>query len=528
MATFNVSWTPCGAASDGQFLYYGKTLVATGTPVSGTGWTLFSGAALANSVSSESITGLDDNVEYMFYIFCHCSTAGNGPLVNQGPLIKYVCPTVSQVTQTFNTVNYNLNVPASANNSGSWIQTIVVTLLNSAGTTVILTNTHTGPFATTIASNFTGLTPSTTYTLRVAYSNNSSSRTNICSNQQVTTAVTCAAPTVAINNITNSGFDVAFSPIASGDTFDILINSSVVATGLTVSPYTATGLAANTAYQVAVRKNCATGGNAISTAQNATTTSLTACAFEVTNLAASSINSTQMTITWTSASSTNGTKVSYRPCGSTTWLTPNSSGNYTGSYITSTAFLLSGMTAGTCLEILVQNACGSPSSYSNGVITSATSVQGTISASVNYRCSTNSCVQGETVLDFTFAQPTPAGGLILYAGWIETQFANTLAAGYDLFPLPAGVTNNAVYNTSQGDASAAFEIDIPGGITTFTTSSIIFQTVLNTLSSFNAWECFNQGCLSTTVTDIYLHIQAPGGYLSNFNSITTGITVHNV
>src|ERR1700749_2367087 len=108
MATANYTWTPCGSSSDGQYVYYGKTNIATGTPVSGTGWTFYTGPPLPNTANSASITRLDDNVEYPFYVYCHCPAAGNGPLSNFGPLIKYICPTLSNITPTFNGVSYTV------------------------------------------------------------------------------------------------------------------------------------------------------------------------------------------------------------------------------------------------------------------------------------------------------------------------------------------------------------------------------------------------------------------------------------
>lgn len=274
MATANISWTACGSSSDGQYLYYGKSTIVTGTPISGTGWTLYTGSALPNTASSAVINGLDDNVEYNYNIYCHCPSAGNGPISTQGPLIKYVCPSVTLLTPTYNGLSYTITVPNSSNNVGSWIQTIVVSAYDSSNINLITSNTYTAPFNSTISGNFSSLNPSTNYNIQIAYSNNAKSRTQSCSSTPFTTAAACVAPTVTLNNATSNTFDVSWTP-TTGGTFDILVNSSVVASGLTTGPYTVTGLNAATIYQVNVRKNCATGGSAISTAQNITTTNAT-------------------------------------------------------------------------------------------------------------------------------------------------------------------------------------------------------------------------------------------------------------
>lgn len=275
MATINTNWTPCGSASDGQFLYYGKTTIATGTPVSGTGWTLYSGVALANTISSEVITGLDDNVEYTLYNYCHCTDSGNGPLSSVGPLIKYACPTLQSAPSTFNGVSYSIAVPTSANNSGSWIQSILVQVLDSSNTNVLLTNTHNAPFSSIISSNFSGLNPSTNYNLKISYSNSAVTRTNTCFSFPFATAAACTAPVASVSNITPNSFDISWTP-SIGGSFDVLLNGTAIATGLTSTNgvYTVTGLNSATIYQVAIRKNCTTGGTAISNTVNVTTTNL--------------------------------------------------------------------------------------------------------------------------------------------------------------------------------------------------------------------------------------------------------------
>lgn len=290
MSTINLTWDACGSAAVGTNVYYGKSLIVTGNPITGTGWTLYTGAALTNTATSAALLGLDDNVEYLTYVYCQCASSGNGPLVNAGPYIKYVCPTVTAST-TSSAVSYTLTVPASANNAGTWIQTIRVTLLDSAGVTVLSTNVHTSPFTGTISSNFTGLAANTTYTLKVAYSNNAVSRTNACTTQTLTTAVSCVAPTVTISNITATSFDVAWTPTGGGDTFNLLINSSAIATGLVSSPFTVTGRTAGTTYQVNIVRNCSSGGNATSTTQNVSTSAAVNTVFVSNSLPNCSITS---------------------------------------------------------------------------------------------------------------------------------------------------------------------------------------------------------------------------------------------
>lgn len=270
MATFNINWTPCGSSSDAQYIYYGKSNVVTGTPVSGTGWTLYTGAAIANSIGSATVNGLDDNVEYIVYGYCHCPSAGNGPLSNFGPVVKYVCPTLSNVTPTYNSVSYNLSVPNSANNTGTWIQKTLVNLYDSSLQNLLQTNTYNTPFSANISGSFAALNSSSNYNLQVIYSDNTGTKTNQCGSSPFTTSAPCTAPTTTVNNPTANTFDVNWTP-TTGGTFDVLVNNNVVASGLTTGPYTVTNLNSATIYQVNVRKNCSTGGNAVSTTQSIST-----------------------------------------------------------------------------------------------------------------------------------------------------------------------------------------------------------------------------------------------------------------
>lgn len=525
--TANLSWQACGSSSDGTYLYYGKSTIVTGTPISGTGWTLYTGAPLANTASSATISGLDDNVEYNFNIYCHCSTSGNGPIQTQGPSIKYVCPTVTIVNTTFNSINYNLSVPATSNNTGTWIQAITVTLYDSSGSTLLYTNTHSSPLSTSINGSFTTLSPSTSYTLKVAYSNTGNTRSNICTSQVITTNVSCSAPTLTITNITNSSFDVAYSPINAGDTFDILLNSNAVATGLTVSPYTVTGLTVNTAYTIAVRRNCITGGNAISSTSNVTTSNTSTCTTEVSSLQIQNVSTSAITVSWINPSNSTGNSLTYRACGSTTWLIPNASGNYPGIYAVggsgpgSTVFQLNSIPIGTCLEFLVKNSCGTPTSYSNGTIVSGTTLLGTIGGNITLT-GTNGTSSGNTVLTFAFSQPTPAGGLVLYFGQRYLSGGTIpYATGYDLFTL----TPPTIGDPSITHPNLPWVANIPGGVSTYSitsTLSVLTQTTPDCCESWRYWPALGP------VTDMYVKVHTPTGYGANFVFTNSGITTHNV
>lgn len=290
MATTTLNWTPCGSGSDGVNLYYGKTRIVTGTPTGGTGWILYTGAPLSPSLGTVTISGLDDNVEYSYYLYCHCPSAGNGPLVSFGPLIKYACPTVTTLSPLSNGLSYTLTVPPSANNSGTWIQVINVDILSADQSSIINAQQFATPFSSTISSSFSGLESSTSYNFRVYYTTQSpQTRISVCSITPFNTSIACAPATIIVNNPTATGFDVSWTP-TSGGSFDILVNNNVIASGLGTGPYTVTGLTPNTNYTVNVRKNCTFGGTAMSPTQNITTSNNAILTFAFTNAGGSFLN----------------------------------------------------------------------------------------------------------------------------------------------------------------------------------------------------------------------------------------------
>lgn len=452
MATANISWTACGSASNGQYLYYGKLLIATGTPVSGTGWTLYTGNPLPNTTSSATIAGLDDDVEYSFYIYCQCPTSGTGPLTTFGPLIKYVCPSGVTITPTFNGINYTVAVPSAANNSGSWIQTIVVSVLDSAGVNTILSNTFNAPFnvAMGLSSSFTGLTPSMNYNLNVAYSNSAATRTNLCSSTPFTTSPACVAPTITTSNITSNSFNVSWTP-STGGSFDILVNGSAVATGLTSTngTYTVTGLNPATIYQIAVRLNCTTGGNAVSNTQNVTTNN----------------------------------------------------------------------------------------SFVSAVV------------AVNMNPAQGSSARKTLTMSFSFPTATPTA-LTIYFGelFLIAQDGGTHCSeyqGYDIFSMPEpGAAPNCPFAGLIGYAPSSnlpWVITIPQGVTTYTTAVDSIYTTAGPGSNVGSsnpggfqyapWSV-SVSAPNCVVSNIYLRVNSPSGYSSNFTIAngqnTTGIFLHNV
>ena len=147
-------------------------------------WITFS--TVSGSATTETVTGLDNNLLYNFRIITNCSGGTPAPsaVITK---INILCPTVT-ITASDTTVSYSFT------EIGGDIDSYVVKLYNSGGTLEVGTSTPTG--TTTRIGTFTGLTASTTYKLRVVPTAGSITKTD-CEFNSVTTEAppVCSIPT---------------------------------------------------------------------------------------------------------------------------------------------------------------------------------------------------------------------------------------------------------------------------------------------------------------------------------------------
>lgn len=181
MARATLNWTAGGGGnSTGQRVDYKQNSSAT--------WLQF-GGLLSPSANTVTVTGLLDNVIYDFRIVNLCSDGGptNSPVDTK---VLITCPSVTY-TDLPTSIAYQFS------HLGGDVTKYVVELLNAAGTAVLDTKTHLAPSGT-IASTFTGLTPSTNYGVRITvYAGTSFQFAKTCPVSNRTTAAPnpCNAPT---------------------------------------------------------------------------------------------------------------------------------------------------------------------------------------------------------------------------------------------------------------------------------------------------------------------------------------------
>lgn len=177
-----LNWTP-GAGSTSQTVQYKLASAST--------WTTFS--TVSGTATTETVTGLADNLIYDFKILTAC----NGGTSTQSPVVQkinIICPTVT-VTAASTSLSYSFP------EIGGSVTSYVVKLFNSTGTSELASQTPTG--TTTLTGTFSSLTASTTYKIRVIPTAGSISKTDCAFATGVTLAPpTCNPPTGVTADLT--------------------------------------------------------------------------------------------------------------------------------------------------------------------------------------------------------------------------------------------------------------------------------------------------------------------------------------
>lgn len=146
---------------------------------SATSWTTFS--TVSGTTTTETVTGLTDNLVYDFKIVTNCSggSSTSSAIVKK---ISIICPTV---TTTVASTSISYSFPAI----GGSVDAYTAKLFNSDATSELASQTPNG--STVLIGTFSSLTASTTYKIKVIPAAGSLTKTD-CG---YTTATTSAPPT---------------------------------------------------------------------------------------------------------------------------------------------------------------------------------------------------------------------------------------------------------------------------------------------------------------------------------------------
>lgn len=187
--------TSCNTPSGLAVTITGGTAAITWTPGGGGGaqqvqYKLHSDASFTTystvspSTNSESIPGLSQNLVYDFRVLNNCS--GGVPSATSISKLEIGCVTALLTTA-------DISITGQFATLGGSIDGYEVDLLDSTGTSILQSQTFTGPFSSTLSFTFSSLTASTSYNIRVKPSAGVTVRVN-CALSPFTTTSTPACP----------------------------------------------------------------------------------------------------------------------------------------------------------------------------------------------------------------------------------------------------------------------------------------------------------------------------------------------
>lgn len=138
------------------------------------------------TTSTIGVTGLDYNTLYDFQIVNNCPTGATTALTNSD--IKIQCPTLTISPADISTSVQFFHL-------GGSIDSYIVQLLDSGSSQVLQTKTLTAPFSTSVVTSFAGLSPLTTYNIKVIPTSGVISKSDCATTSFTTTNTpTCPAP----------------------------------------------------------------------------------------------------------------------------------------------------------------------------------------------------------------------------------------------------------------------------------------------------------------------------------------------
>jgi len=306
--------------------------------------------------TSVTLTGLLTSTTYQYEVETVCSGGGTSPwsstytfttLTTTGACGVPSGLTASSLTSSSavlswtaaaGAVSYKLKYKTAAGTSTSWI-------------TISTTST---------SYTLTGLSYATTYDYEVEAI--CSTDTSVYSSASTFTTLTCLYPTsVTVGSITSSSAVISFTGATGAISYTLGYHTSGSTSwtdvAVTSSPYTLTGLSADSTYVFDLKTTCTGGGTSswTSTSSFTTTASGTTSCGTPTGMTTSSITSTSAVLSWTAVTGAVSYNIQYRVLGATTWSTTTA---------TSTSVTLTGLSASTTYEFQVQTVCSGSSTSS--------------------------------------------------------------------------------------------------------------------------------------------------------------------
>lgn len=319
----NPTWAAGWTALTGQS--------TTGTPASNNGfpgWSLAYKLVVAGESVNPSASWSGGTADQAAIALIILPNTGSAPAAPSGLTATPASATQINLAWTDNASDETgYTVERSAAGAGTWS---VLTSSLAAGTT---------------SYNDTTASANTSYDYRVKATNGAGSSSYATASGARTYP---GAPTgLSATAASSSQIDLSWSAPSGGATSYKIERSPTgtgswteIATGITATSYSSTGLSASTTYYYRVRATNATGDSGYSGNANATTSSGATVPAQVTGLSASAASSSAIDLSWSAASGATSYKVERSPDGSTGW-TQIASG------VVSTSYGDTGLTAST-------------------------------------------------------------------------------------------------------------------------------------------------------------------------------------
>ncbi|MGA8366184.1 MAG: malectin domain-containing carbohydrate-binding protein [Candidatus Acidiferrales bacterium] len=262
-------------------------------------------------------------------------------------------------------------------------------------------------------------------------------------------------------------------------------SSNEIASGVTTTTYSNTGLAASTAYYYLV-EGTNSGGTSAASNQASATTSAGSCSAAPTapsGLGATAASSSQINLTWTASTAGTGCSITYSVFRSTTSGFTASSSNQVAAGVTTTTYSDTGLAASTTYYYLVEGVDSAGSS--------AASNQASATTSASSGSCTSICIDsGSTtaVSPFVADEDFSGGGTINHANTINTSMVTN--------PAPAAVyqtarTGTFTYTIGGFTASSMHNVRLHFCETYFTASGKrTFNVSINGTQVLSAFDIF--------------------------------------
>ncbi|WP_282126118.1 fibronectin type III domain-containing protein [Marinifilum flexuosum] len=373
---------------------------------------------------------------------------------------------------------------------------------------------------TAITHDYTNATAGTTYDFRVR-ANNDAGSSGYSAIANVTTEAAPTAPdtptNLAASAITYNSMTISWDAVTDADDYDLDVRpqgGSWTTINQVGTSYDYSSLSAETTYEFRVRANNEVGSSDYSAIASATTEAAPTAPDTPTNLTASSITYSSMTISWDAMADTDDYDLQVRVQGGS-WTTINQTG---------TSYNYTGLTGETTYEFQVRanNEIGS-SAYS--VVESATTLEAPtapetpanlMASSITYNSMTISW-DAVTDADDYDLDVRPQGGSWTTINQAGTSYNYTGLAGETTYEFRVRA-NNEIGSSAYSAVEAATTLEAP-------TAPGIPQNVIASNITYNSftisWDAL------TDADDYDLDIRISGGNWTSFNTSATSYDYTN-